>query len=68
MPELSFTCSRDWENKIIQTMPTKKTSKFSENEITQQIIEGLKYSGYRVFKQTARTMWKACRAIALPEK
>ncbi len=33
-----------------KTKPTKKTSKFSENEITQQIIEGLKYSGYRVFK------------------
>lgn len=31
-------------------MSTKKTPKVSENEITGQIIEGLKFSGYRVFK------------------
>lgn len=31
-------------------MPPRKTQKVSENEITWQIIEGLKFSGYRVFK------------------
>jgi len=50
MPKLPLPCSRFGQSKNIKTMPTRKTQKVSENEITQQIIEGLKFSGYRVYK------------------
>jgi hypothetical protein len=50
MPKLPRPCSRLRESKNIKRMSTKKTPKVSENEITWQIIEGLKFSGYRVYK------------------
>jgi hypothetical protein len=50
MPKLPRPGSRIRESKINKTMPPRKTQKVSENEITRQIIEGLKLSGYRIFK------------------
>lgn len=50
MPKLPLPCSRLRKSKNIKRMSTKKAPKVSENEITGQIIEGLKFSGYRVFK------------------